>query len=319
MKWEYLRDLPLLAKGRRGTLIWAITSACNCRCEMCSMWKKKPVSIDYEKAKDIIKHAELNQIYVLSLTGGEPFLNPDIFRIIQQAKSRRFRIHCASNGTLLTEERVKLLKEVGLDLLTLSFDYYKPCIHDQIRGHRNCFSKAINVLNYCKKIDLSVCATTVINRFNVSDIENHIRYFSEELDIGIGFCFPSLSPNEEFFANESKVIDISNEELIDCFEKILKMRNEGYKIYNTKIFLKQSIDFLKGKEVTKCLSGERVFYCDWNGSIYPCFNKDKICRYNEKWKKKIDCNECLVQCFREPSIICQRPWEILFNPQLLSL
>jgi MoaA/NifB/PqqE/SkfB family radical SAM enzyme len=283
------------------------------------MWKKNPEVVEYEKAKEIIKHAELNETYILSLTGGEPFLNPDIFKIVSYAKNKRFSVHVASNGTLVSEEKAKQLKEAGLDLLTLSFDHYKSTIHDNIRGHKNCFEKAIRAVDNCKKVGLSVCASTVINSFNFNHIEDHIEYFSEEVGIGVGFCFPELSPNGEFFAVKSRIIDVSNKELIDCFEEILKMKNKGHRIYNTKVFLRQSIDFLKGNKVNKCLAGEKVFYCDWKGNIYPCFNKERICGYDEKWNKKIECNDCFIQCFREPSIICQRPWEILFNPQLLSL
>jgi len=61
-----------------------------------------------------------------------------------------------------------------------------------------------------------------------------------------------------------------------------------------------------------------VVYVDWLGDVYPCFLKEKL--FNAlngdipKFLKDVRCNDCLINCFREPSILPQ-----IFSPPNLFI
>lgn len=77
----------------------------------------------------------------IGLTGGEPFMNPDILLIIEEAVSRGFRclvltnamrpmMKCAEGLLALNEQYGHLLK------LRVSIDHFNPVLHEQERGPR---------------------------------------------------------------------------------------------------------------------------------------------------------------------------------------
>jgi hypothetical protein len=63
------------------------------------------------------------------------------------------------------------------------------------------------------------------------------------------------------------------------------------------------IRYLDGKSKYECLGGSKIIYIDWNLNVFPCMCKGKpvsIDKYSFRNGKT--CNQCMIQCFREPSI-----------------
>jgi len=58
-----------------------------------------------------------------------------------------------------------------------------------------------------------------------------------------------------------------------------------------------------------CEGKEEVAYVDWKADVYPCFLKPKLFNIligdKPRFLKKVKCNECLINCFREPSLFPQ--------------
>ena len=48
---------------------------------------------------------------VIIMTGGEPLLRPDIFDLARTAPHKGFRMVMATNGTLITEEIIRKMKD----------------------------------------------------------------------------------------------------------------------------------------------------------------------------------------------------------------
>ena len=60
----------------------------------------------------------------IRITGGEPLLRKNIDKLIYKLKAEVMidNISITTNGSLLTENKISLLKESGLDSITLSLD-----------------------------------------------------------------------------------------------------------------------------------------------------------------------------------------------------
>lgn len=63
---------------------------------------------------------------VITLTGGEPLLHPDLEQIIQRIRHHGIIAITVTNGYLLTPERIKKLNRAGLDRMQISVDNVKP-------------------------------------------------------------------------------------------------------------------------------------------------------------------------------------------------
>ncbi len=99
---------------------------CNLSCEYCNEYDdySKPVATDVMVSR-VNKLADLGT-GIITLSGGEPLLHPDLDDIIF-AMHRRGSLSCLiTNGYLLTADRVKRLNRAGLDHMQISIDNIMP-------------------------------------------------------------------------------------------------------------------------------------------------------------------------------------------------
>ena len=59
---------------------------------------------------------------VMVLSGGEPLLRPDVFDIAAYGTGMGLRMCLATNGTLVTEDICRNIKESGIKMVSLSLD-----------------------------------------------------------------------------------------------------------------------------------------------------------------------------------------------------
>ncbi|MCB1120205.1 MAG: radical SAM protein [Verrucomicrobiae bacterium] len=99
---------------------------CNLECAYCNEYDKvsSPVPSG-EMFRRVDKLAELGSS-IISISGGEPLLHPDLDRIIERIGSRGMQPEMITNGYLLNEDRIKRLNEVGLARMQISIDNVLP-------------------------------------------------------------------------------------------------------------------------------------------------------------------------------------------------
>lgn len=109
---------------------WAITSNCNLDCLHCRGMKKEELS--NEDAKKVIDDiAELGPEWV-TIDGGEPLLREDLFDLLKYA-SKRMKVYLVSNGTLLEEDHIEKLADLGVKV-EISLDGTNPETYREVRG-----------------------------------------------------------------------------------------------------------------------------------------------------------------------------------------
>jgi MoaA/NifB/PqqE/SkfB family radical SAM enzyme len=95
---------------------------CNLDCAYCNEYDKvsAPVPLD-AMLRRIDKLADLG-CSIITLSGGEPTLHPDLDAIIARIRERGAISTLITNGLLLTPERIRQLNLAGLDYLQISID-----------------------------------------------------------------------------------------------------------------------------------------------------------------------------------------------------
>jgi len=125
------RELRMIARGLSSTdhpiLAHIIPMRrCNLSCTYCNEYddKSKPVAIEtmYERLDRL---ADLGT-NIITISGGEPLLHPDLDLIIGRVRSRGMIAGMITNGYLLTAERIQRLNRAGLDHLQISIDNVMP-------------------------------------------------------------------------------------------------------------------------------------------------------------------------------------------------
>jgi len=139
------------------TLDWVqveVTTHCNGACIYCphtlmkNHWASKQMSIDlFHKLIPFLKYTDM--VYLQGW--GEPLLNNDIFEMIQICKDQGKCVGFTTNGMLLTEDTIRKLVDLELDIIGISLAGATATSHNQIRKGTD-FNKLISNLELLCKI-----------------------------------------------------------------------------------------------------------------------------------------------------------------------
>ena len=113
------------------------TSTCSLSCVMCpnkSLPREQRGFMDSGLFKKIIDEAKGFVFDVHLLHRGEPLAHPDFFRMIRYAHDAGIVTRFHTNGTLLTEEKSRLLLDSGIDQFAFSFDGFTAEAYERIRA-----------------------------------------------------------------------------------------------------------------------------------------------------------------------------------------
>src|SRR5215469_525233 len=125
------RELKMIAKGLASTdhpvLAHIIPiRRCNLACKYCNEFDDFSKPIPLETMKRRIDDLARLGTSVVTLSGGEPLLHPELDEIIAHMRKYSIIAGMITNGYLLTEDRIKKLNRAGLDHLQISIDNVMP-------------------------------------------------------------------------------------------------------------------------------------------------------------------------------------------------
>ncbi len=113
------------------------TTQCNLHCLTCvrNVWDDPWAAMKMETFERIAGQVgDLPQLHEVVFAGfGEPLSHPHIFEMIAAMKKHDYTVTLASNGTLLTEKRIRRLIELGVTRLVVSLDGARPETFESIR------------------------------------------------------------------------------------------------------------------------------------------------------------------------------------------
>lgn len=151
---------------------WELTNACNLACIHCrasAIKEPLPDELSTTEAKHFVDElAEYKPIIIL--TGGEPLLRADVYDIAKYATGRGLRVVLATNGTLLTPDIARRLKEAGIQRVSISIDGAAAQTHDTFRGEPGAFEGALRGIEILKNEGISFQVNTTITRRNLAEI-----------------------------------------------------------------------------------------------------------------------------------------------------
>ena len=122
-------------------VIWNLIRRCNLTCKHCysiSADTNFKGELTTAEAATVMDDLKQYGVPVLILSGGEPLLRPDIFELSKRAKEMGFYVGLSTNGTLITEDNIKQIAEIGYDYVGISIDGLEET-HDEFRRMQGAF------------------------------------------------------------------------------------------------------------------------------------------------------------------------------------
>jgi len=165
-----------------GGIRLSVTSACNMSCFYChneGQGKNKRHDLSFANFKHIINASLQFCLRSISFTGGEPLLNPDIFKMITYCEKIGLKkIDLCTNGILIDEYIDRLKKFTNLQL-TIGIDTVnKKKISKQSRIGKK-FSEIEKNLFLLEKNKIKFSINSVYSGKNFDDIIKIIEYCKE--------------------------------------------------------------------------------------------------------------------------------------------
>ncbi len=277
------------------------TERCNLKCAGCGRIREYGGSDARLSPDDCLKAVDEVGAPVVTVTGGEPLLHPDIAQIIAGIIARRKHVHLCTNGLLL-EQSLPKFKPGPFMNFVLHIDGM-AATHDRNAGAAGVFDCASAAIAAAKRAGFRVYSNTTI--FNSTDFIEINALFGHLAGLGVdGFM---ISPAFSFDSIGNDIF-LSRAEIAAKFQPLDDMRRR-FPFYNTSAYL----DFLQGKKDVPCMpwSTPTLTPAGWRR---PCYLvADGHCAsYREllatDWRRygvgqDPRCANCMVHCGFEASLI----------------
>jgi len=265
----------------------AITQQCNLECKYCQQSSSPHLkkTLKFKEIKPIIDYLSknLSEPKILHITGGEPFIHPDVFKIISYSLEKGFTLIIQTNGTLLPRmswSKLSVLADENVNL-KVSLDGWDEESNSKFRSKDSfkLIDEALTILNDIKNF---VAVKAVLYPFNLQRITQLFDYLIEK---GVtSFTYNVLYPYGR--ATTIKKSEFLNE--FDVVKKIVKVLN--MERYYRRIFCSNILQYLILQDIPSI--DFKTVYMGPDGGIYKAqiySDENKLGSiFSENWMEIID-------------------------------
>src|SRR3990170_4493180 len=142
----------------------SIINSCQLRCQGCWVDVESPRQmITLEEMNKLIGEAKKHGNSFFGILGGEPFMHPQLFEILEAHPDCYFQIF--TNGQMITDKVAARLRELGNATPLVSIEG-SEVVSDVRRGRLNVLNKTLKGLENCRKHKLITGVATSVCRTN---------------------------------------------------------------------------------------------------------------------------------------------------------
>lgn len=267
---------------------WHITDECDQRCKHCYIFSEghpKLITTSYENMQKTLKKIvdfteKINRAPYIYLTGGDPILHPDFWRLLSLFKEQNIRFCIMGNPFHLNDDVCRRMKEYGCVKYQLSLDGCEKT-HDSFRKPGS-FKTTLEKIPVIKNAGMWVAVMTTVSKVNMDEIPSLIDLVDEMgVDVyAVGrYCPTSV---EKAYEPSSHITPKEYKSFLEkCWEKYEKHKDSKttfqLKDHLWSLFLYEK-GFIKkpsSLEITGgCNCGRNHITILPNGDIYACRRMD---------------------------------------------
>ena len=260
-----------------------ITDACNLKCGHCyNFWREegdRTTSITKQKMDELIDIFVDSGIFHVVLTGGEPFVRFELLEYaIEKLIEKNISVSCNSNLTLATEDKIKRLRDAGLDHILTSLNSYDQKTNDMMVNKKGAFDKILNGIHTAVNNGIRVSSNMIVSHINKDHVYQTGKLCAE---LGCQKIFGTrVVPSVNLSEIENSKYTFSQEEALHTLNELLKVRDETGIMIGT--LVSYPLCFLGDLEKYKDFVGRgcpaqrgRVIGINANGETHACVHESK--------------------------------------------
>lgn len=251
------------------SVAWEITNNCNFKCPHCRAYQKLEKE-DEELENKILNELIKSEVFVVNISGGEPLLNPRVFKIIKTLTDNNIYVILSTNGYLYKKFR-KEIKEAGVKLVQVSVDGPKE-LHEKFRGVENAYEKALEALLLAKEDGLRTQMNVTITSSNLNTLKWN---YEKALEMGLDKVFyRRVVPYGK--AKENTYVLPNKEEYYEKIKELSKFNTDNIKVLIDDPIL-SVLNNNTNENHLACSAGINNLGISSNGIVYPCiFLREKV-------------------------------------------
>jgi MoaA/NifB/PqqE/SkfB family radical SAM enzyme len=298
-----IREWRMIAKGllfkRHPVLAHLIPiRRCNLACAYCNEYDTFSTPLPLEVMFRRVEQLARLGISIITISGGEPLLHPQLEEIIRRIRSHGILAGMITNGYLLTPERIERLNRAGLDHLQISIDNVSP---DEVS------KKSLKVLD--KKLQL--LARHAIFQVNINSVlGSPVRNPEDALVVArraLALGFTSTVGILHDHGGQLKPLSAPQQKL---FALIMSMGKRSYSRFNR--FQRNIARGLPNE--WRCRAGSRYLYICEDGLVHYCsqqrgFPAIPLAQYtrehldHEYQTQKACAPRCTISCVQQVAML----------------
>lgn len=205
-----------------GEALIRINTRCNAQCEFCSARGLLPDLVeDADQIRERVQAAARARQTMVSFTGGEPTLRPDLPELLSFARDQGIpEIDVQTNGIMLARpEIVERLAAAGMSSIFLSLHSADPAVHEAMLKVKGAFDKILRAVENCLEAGVEVRYNYVVTTLNLDGVADFMEFVARR------FGRPGASVCLSFVALQGWALD--HPELIPTLEEAAPMMAAG--------------------------------------------------------------------------------------------
>ena len=251
--------------------IIAVTHRCNARCVMCNVWKNTP--------PDALNPIHMRKLppglRTVNLSGGEPFLRPDLPEFVREVRRRcpAAQITISTNAFLADriEEMMKQIREIDPSVrLAVSLDGIGPA-HDSIRGVEGAFDNAMRLIENLRASGFEgLRLSMTVSRQNIEQLAD-VASLARRLGLELGVMGAHASRTH--LGVQKTNMGPMPPGLRRAFSSVAGgwLRSARPKQWLRAHFLAHTYLYLAGRPWQfRCWAGEDFFFLQADATVYHC-------------------------------------------------
>ncbi len=261
-----------------------ITHRCLCRCGMCNIWQIPADVPDLSLAElfSLLASPELRTLRELDLTGGEPFLRPDLEELLRGICSRQpahfpeLRTLSITTNGILTDRILEVIHEIVVPLQRLGIDLVLACgmdavgdLHDRVRNFPGAWKRLESTLTGLQQIrdthpNLILGIKTTVVPLNVRELDR-IADYAEEHGLFTIISPRIITPNRFGNRDREEALTFRPDDRLEMlrFFESQRFAWSGHR--------QALVGYLKtGKIAKPCSAGFNTLFVRHTGEVFAC-------------------------------------------------
>lgn len=176
---------------------------CNQNCNFCVVMDMVKATnfaeepIDIQKIEDDLRKYR-KEYDIVELSGGEPTIRKDFFKIVELAYRTGYQIELVTNGRMLSYEKFCYwLKDYNLRLVMVCLHSANPNIHDAVTGVKGSFDETVKAIKNLRAKGVHVLGQILVTKSNYQNLLDIVNVMVDSGVTEIRFTFLCPGGNAE--------------------------------------------------------------------------------------------------------------------------